>query len=171
VTGPWAAVVAVGNPYRRDDGAGLAALAALRASPPAAPSGEAFGGVRLAQVDGEPTRLLDAWDGVRLAVVVDAATSRPAQPGRIHRAVFRAGVLESGPGTGPGAAGASSHGLGLPEAVELGRILGRLPDRLVLLTVEAGDVGYGDGLTPAVEAALPELVRAIRTELAVSGPG
>jgi hydrogenase maturation protease len=162
VNHPWAAVVAVGNRYRRDDGAGLAALEALRASAPA--------GVRLAQVDGEPTRLLDTWDGVPLVVVVDAATSRPAQPGRVHRAVFREGVLECGPGTGPGAAGASSHGLGLPEAVELGRLLDRLPDRLVLLTVEAGDVGYGDGLTPAVEAAVPELVRAIRAELAVSRP-
>jgi hydrogenase maturation protease len=165
VTGSWAAVVAVGNPYRRDDGAGLAALAALRASLPAGASG-----VRLAQVDGEPTRLLDAWDGVRLAVVVDAATCRPARPGRVHRAVFRQGRLEAGPGAGSPAAGTSSHGLGLPEAVELGRILGRLPDRLVLLTVEAADVGYGDGLTPAVEAAVPELVRAIRTELAVATP-
>ena len=165
MTQPWAAVVAVGNPYRRDDGAGLAALAALRASPP----GAVPGGVRLAQVDGEPTRLLDAWDGVRLAVVVDAATCLPARPGRVHRAAFRHGALEAGPGAGSGAAGTSSHGLGLPEAVELGRLLDRLPERLVLLTVEAADVGYGDGLTPAVAAAVPDLVRAIRTELTAPG--
>jgi hydrogenase maturation protease len=157
VSGPWAAVVAVGNRYRRDDGVALAAVEALRGSPPA--------GVRLACVDGEPSRLMDAWDGVRLAVVADAAVCRPARPGRLHRAVVRHGVL-----TDPrGAAHASSHGLGLPEAVELGRLLERVPDRLVLLTVEAADVGYGDGLTPLVEAALPGLVRAIRAELVAAG--
>lgn len=154
MTGPRAAVVGVGNRYRRDDGVGLAAVEALRGSPP--------GGVRLACVDGEPTRLLDAWDGVPLAVVVDAALCRPAHPGTVHRAVVAAGALDAAQAAGA----ASSHGLGLPEAVELGRILERLPDRLVLLTVEAADVGLGDGLTPAVAAALPEVVAAIRRELA-----
>jgi hypothetical protein len=56
----------------------------------------------------------------------------------------------------------------LGEAVELGRVLGRLPVRLVLYAVEAGDVGYGEGLSPAVAAAADRVVDEIAGEL-VSG--
>jgi hypothetical protein len=50
----------------------------------------------------------------------------------------------------------AAHGVDLGEAVELGRVLGRLPARLVLYAVEAADVGFGLGLTSEVaSSALP----------------
>jgi hydrogenase maturation protease len=154
---PWAAVVGVGNRYRRDDAVGLRVVAGLRATAPA--------GVRLACVDGEPTRLMDAWGAARLVVVVDAARCRPATPGRIHRLVVR-GRLPDGVAA---SAAAGSHGLGVPEAVELARLLDRLPRRLVLLTVEVADAGLGDGLSPAVEAAVPHVLAAVHAELDAAG--
>jgi hydrogenase maturation protease len=141
-------IIAIGNDYRRDDGVGMVVIRHLAELIPP--------GTGLTCVDGEPTRLMDAWAGSRLAILLDAAECEPANPGRIHRS----SVIDA-----ESAASTSSHGLGVPEAVELARVLNRLPERLVLLTVEAADTGYGMGLSPPVEAAVPALVAAVLAEL------
>lgn len=70
-------VVGVGNEFRRDDGAGPAVIARLRALQP---GDESLSHVTLALSDGEPGRMIDLWEGARLAVVIDAVrdTARPA---------------------------------------------------------------------------------------------
>lgn len=151
-----AVVIGVGNPMRRDDGVGHAVLEQLRARPAL--------GVRLVALDGEPTRVLDAWTGARVAVVVDAVRSAAA-PGTVHVVE----VTTSGGGEGdarpgvppPSAAPASTHGAGLAEAVALGRTLDRVPARLVLVGVEALDVGDGPELSAPVLAAVPVAVDAV----------
>ena len=144
-----AVVIGVGNEYRHDDGVGLAVLAALDAHP--------IPGVVTALCDGEPAALLEAWTGAELAIVIDAVLCEPSTPGRIWRSTVDG--LPRGSGT------ASSHALGIPDAVRLGAALGRVPDELVVFAVEAADLGLGVGLTPAVQAAVPEVVRAVRDEL------
>jgi hydrogenase maturation protease len=128
-------VIGVGNPWRRDDGAGPAVAQALDG----------------AWTD-DPATLLDLWAGAEHAVVVDAAASG-AQPGTIHR--YDAFVL--------GHPATSTHALGVADAVELARALGRLPPRVDVYAVEGEDFGYGSGLTPAVADAVAELTRRLRT--------
>jgi hydrogenase maturation protease len=60
---------------------------------------------------------------------------------------------------------ASSHGLGIPDALDLGRALDRCPRRVLLFGVEAADLSPGAGLSRAVAASLPVVVAAIATEL------
>ena len=72
-------VIGVGNDFRRDDGAGPAVVARLRDLVPP--------GIRLVVTDGEPTRLIEAWTGAALAVVVDAVRAEPPHPGQVHRFV------------------------------------------------------------------------------------
>ncbi len=147
-----AVLIGVGNAYRRDDGIGPALAAAISAqSPP---------GVTVLTSDGEPSRLLDAWSGASLAVVVDAVCESGV-PGRIHRYFSPDGQRADWI---PGAA-ASTHGLGVEEAVLLGQALDRLPERLVVFAVEASDTGYGPGLSRAVAACLPGLTRLVLAEL------
>ncbi|MEU3191804.1 peptidase M52, partial [Streptomyces sp. NPDC006992] len=43
--------------------------------------------------------------------------------------------------------------------------LGRLPGRLVVYAVEGADASLGEGLTPAVAAALDPLVERVRAEI------
>ncbi len=148
MTGAGPVVIGVGNEFRRDDGIGLAVLAELRR--------RAVPGVDLAVCDGEPTQLLDAWGGRPLAVVVDAVRCEPSMPGRVHRTTLD-GAL---PGTA-----ASTHGLGIPEAVRLAQAVDRAPHRLVVYAVEAADLGFGVGLSPAVEQAVPDVVDAVLAEL------
>jgi hydrogenase maturation protease len=162
VSAPRAVLIGIGNLYRRDDGIGPALIAAVaHCRPP---------GVPLIISDGEPSQLLDAWHGTALAVVVDAVLCDVPQPGRIHRAALGAapaGGAASSRRTAANtrATAASTHGLGIPDAIRLAEALDRAPRRLVVFAVEAADLGFGSGLSPAVAACLPELTRAVLAEL------
>jgi hydrogenase maturation protease len=146
-------VIGTGNPFRHDDGVGAEVLARLRQVLPAE--------VRLAECDGEPTGLLATWTGARLAVVVDA-TAPAGAPGSVHRFEIR-----HGEGDVPDRAHrASSHALGIGDAVRLARTLGRLPARLVVLGVEAADLEHGPGLSPPVRAAVEPTVERVLAEIA-----
>ena len=137
-------VIGVGNEFRRDDGIGPEVVSRLRGRTPA----------ELLVSDGEPSRMLEAWTGAALAVVVDAVRPGRPVPGRPHRIVVDQADL-------PGARPVSSHGLDLGDAIALARALGRMPDRLIIHAVEAADTGLGVGLTPAVAAAADGLAEAV----------
>jgi hydrogenase maturation protease len=143
-----AVVIGVGNEFRRDDGAGPAVVARLRGRAPAT--------VRLVVTDGEPARLVEAWTGAALAVVVDAVRADPPRPGRVHRF-----VLDRPRPTRT----ASSHGLGLDDAVALAVALDRMPGRLIVHAIEAADLGQGPGLTPPVAAAVVAVADAVLADL------
>jgi len=93
-------------------------------------------------------------------VIVVDATCSGAPPGTVRR--FDA-AREPLPAAPPGA---STHGLGLAEAVGLARALGRLPARLVLVGIEGADFSPGTGLTPAVAAGVAAAARRVREEIA-----
>jgi hydrogenase maturation protease len=144
-------VIGVGNEFRRDDGAGPQLVAGLRQRAPA--------DVEFHVSDGDPAGIIEAWDGAALAIVVDAVRIDPAAPGRLYRLILDRDQLV------PDRA-VSSHGLGLGEAIGLAQVLGRMPARLIVHAVEAGDVGPGAGLTPAVAAATARLAAAVLRDLA-----
>jgi hydrogenase maturation protease len=144
-----AVVIGIGNPFRNDDWIGPAVAAQIEE--------QRLPGVRVVISDGEPAGLLEAWAGADLAVVVDAIHRVPASPGSIHR--LTADQLETGGTT------ASSHGLGVPDALRLGRALEQLPRCVVIFAVEAADTGAGTELSKPVAAALPEVVAAVIAEL------
>src|SRR5262249_61450474 len=68
------------------------------------------------------------------------------------------------PATGLGGP-VSSHGLGLADAIRLGWALDRMPGRLIVHAVEAGDLSQGAGLTPAVAAVIDTLAAAVLRDL------
>jgi hydrogenase maturation protease len=61
--------------------------------------------------------------------------------------------------------GVSSHHLGLAEALELARAVGRLPRRVVVYGIEGARFEAGDELSPSVAAAAEEVAAAIRDEV------
>lgn len=145
-------VIGVGNPYRGDEEAGLAVIQRLRPR---------LTGVDVVETDGEPTRLLDAWDGADLAILVDAVHSHDAPVGHVHR-------FDLGPERLETVRPSSSHGLGPDEAVELGRALRRLPGRLIVYGIEGHDFGEGAPITPEVVMAIDEVVERIDLEVNVA---
>jgi hydrogenase maturation protease len=142
VTDAPAVVIGIGNDYRRDDGVGLAVAAILADTEPS--------GVRVVTCAAEPTAVLDAWDGSRIAVLVDAAVG--AAPGQVRTCSLEE-LVETSP--------VSSHDMGLRQTFALARALGRAPDRVAVVSIGVADTGHGIGLSPAVQAALPEAVGAV----------
>jgi hydrogenase maturation protease len=111
----------------------------------------------------EPTRLLDEWAGLDTVVVVDAVVTGSAAPGTVHR-------VESADDPLPRDLRlASTHAVGIADALELGRALGRVPRRVVVLGVEGARFGMGDEMTPAVAHALADVAARALAELGVGG--
>jgi len=139
---PSVLIVGAGNAYRRDDGAGAAAIKRLGTLP---------AHVRAVVANGDAASLLDEWEGADVVIVIDAMMSRAA-PGTIRRYDAHAGPL-------PAAfSRASTHAFGIGEAIELARLVRRLPKRVIVFGIEARHVTVGEGLSAEVEAAVDEVV-------------
>ena len=134
-------VIGVGNRWRRDDAVGLEIVDVLEE--------RVDDSVRLVHSDGEPTRLLDAFALAPRVIMVDAVVTG-APPGTVHR--FTDEDL--------------SHLVQLVETIHLGMLLGRLPNGLVLIGIEATDFANGEGMTEAVVAAIPSAATVVIKELA-----
>lgn len=89
---------------------------------------------------------MDAWQSAGHAVLVDAASSG-AVPGAIHRFDALTVTIPTG------LFHYSSHQFSVAEAIEMARILGRLPARMTVYGIEGRNFSYGDRLSPEVAAA------------------
>jgi hydrogenase maturation protease len=142
-------IVGAGNAFRRDDGAGLATACRLRGALP--------GDVRVITKEGNLASLIDDWQGAEAVVVIDA-TSSGSEPGTIRRYDAHERPLPSV------FSRSSTHAFGVAEVVELARVLGRLPARVVVFGIEGADFTQGQGLSPDVDAAVAEVVRRVTEE-------
>ena len=142
-------MIGIGNPWQGDDAAGLTAARLLRDRLPE--------DVEVRELEGEPVVLVDAMEGADHVVLIDAVSSG-SPPGMVHRIDAAEGPL---PAT---LSAASTHNLGVGEAIELARSLGRLPRRVVLYGVEAERIAAGAELTPAVARAVDEVVERVLAE-------
>ena len=144
-------VIGVGNRVMGDDAVGPIVIDRLDGRLPET--------VALVESVGDATHLLDTWRDARLTVVVDAVVSGGI-PGSVHR-------IDGGAGFPSSWRSASTHLIGLVEAVDLGGAVDMLPDELVVYGIEIGKVGPGMSLSPEIDAAADQVVEMIITELAV----
>jgi hydrogenase maturation protease len=145
-------VVGVGNALRGDDGAGLEVARRLRER-------AASAGVAVRELEGEGVGLLDLWEGALAVVIVDTVRSGAA-PGTVHRLDATDGPLPAGVRRS-----SSTHAVGVAEAIELARALGRLPSRVIVYGVEGRDFRAGAALSPAVAASLDGVADAVLREV------
>lgn len=145
-------VIAIGNRFRGDDGVGGVVLDTLAEHPQAA-------ALDLLELDGEPTRLIDAWDGRAGVVVVDAVRLDDGTPGNVVELDDR--EAHDPHTVARWSAGVSSHAAGLGEAVRLGTVLDRLPRRLAVVGVVVGAPAEGPGLSAPVAGAVEVAVAAV----------
>lgn len=135
-------ILCCGNRHRGDDAAGLLVADRLRAW-----------GIAAEILDGEATEIMEAWDGADSVVLVDAVVTGK-RPGSVHAWDGRNLRAYSN-------SSASSHGLGVGEAIELARALGRLPSKIWIFGIEGRQFTAGAGVSPEVEAAVEVVARAI----------
>lgn len=146
-----AVVAGIGNGYRGDDGVGPAVATRLGSQLP--------GTVQVIATVDDPLLLIEVWDGLPLAIVIDAVVSG-APAGTVHE-------LEVGGSLPSMFRRLSTHLFSVAQVIELGTVLHRMPQRLVVVGVEAADMTQGrTELTPAVAAAVDVVVARVRKLLA-----
>jgi hydrogenase maturation protease len=144
-------VIGVGNRLRGDDGASDEVVRRLRQRGPQT-------GIEVSERLCEPNDLLEAWQGRDAVVLVDTMRSGEA-PGTIRRFDVSSEPL---PARLHGSV--STHGLGLHEAIELGRALHRLPRRVIVFAVEGRHFEPGTTRSGEVEAAAAPLACSVLRE-------
>jgi len=142
-------LIALGNKFRGDDGVGHYIAESIQTK---------HTGCRIVANQDDSMALLNAWQNTGLAIVVDAAQSG-ATPGTIHE-------IDAGNQPIPQQlARCSSHGVGLAEALELGKVLDVLPVKLLIYAVEAEQFEAGNPLSLAVKEAADQVTRKIEFQL------
>jgi len=135
-----ALVLGVGNPLMSDDGVGLRILQALRSC--------GRPGVEYVDAGTLSLLLLPRVESGDALLVLDAAHFEEV-PGAVH-------ALE-----GPQmdaflrSSRCSVHEVGLRDLLDAARLTGGLPERRAFVGVQPAEVGWGEFLSPAVEAAVP----------------
>jgi len=140
-------ILGCGNPDRADDSAGLLAARRLREL-----------GVDAREHGGDMLSLIDRWSGCDDVIVIDAMMSGAPAGTTV---VLDARAVE----VPRGQFHCSTHAFGLAEAVELARSLDRLPPKLTIYGIEAGNCESGGALSAevaqAVERVAGEICRGI----------
>ncbi len=148
-------VLGLGNPILRDDGVGWRVVEQVqvrctsKVQRTSVHTSVEFDCVALGGL-----ALMERLIGYAHVVLVDAIQTRAGAPGTVYQL-----GLDDLPTLNADAV----HDASLVQALELGRRLGaRLPDDIIIIAVEAADLlDFGEGLSPAVEAAVPEAIERV----------
>lgn len=132
-------IIGAGNECRRDDGIGIMTVRHL--------IGKVPDNVSLIEGLSDSTILLDLWHGIECVYLIDAVRSG-GRPGQIYKLDS---LMEDMPVELRG--NFSTHTLGISEVIELGKNLGKLPERLIIFGIEGKNFSPGSELTPEVEEA------------------
>jgi hydrogenase maturation protease len=147
---PPVLLIGVGNEYRSDDGLGIYAVREI--------GRRGIPGVVIAEQNGEGAALMDAWQGYDRVFIVDAINSGGAS-GSMLRIDALAEELPAH------FFHYSSHAFGVIEAIQMARVLERLPHLLVLYGIEGKQFDLGPGLTDAVLKNITPMLSSIEHEL------
>jgi hydrogenase maturation protease len=153
-------VLGMGNPILTDDSVGLRVAQSLTSwlqTPAGAPYAAR---VQVEESSLAGFNLLDLLAGQDRAIIVDSILTRDGTPGAIYRLAvddFNTTVRLTSP-----------HDINLFTALELGKQLGiQMPSDVVILAIEAADTTtFGEGCTPAVDAAIPVALELVIAEIA-----
>ncbi|MEO8285213.1 MAG: hydrogenase maturation protease [Chloroflexota bacterium] len=143
---PNIAIIGIGTDYRRDDAAGLLVARALKGHVPS--------GATVHECAGASFELIDLWVGADLVILVDAVCSG-AGAGTIYHIEVRNAPIPSY------FFHYSTHGFNLADTIELARLLGKLPPRVVVFGVEGADFAYGAGLSEDIAPAIERLAASV----------
>ncbi len=105
---------------------------------------------------------MESWEGKSSVILVDAISSNGAaedsKPGTIYRFDAHGNMVL------PPFLSCSTHNFGLTEAVEMSRVLNRLPERLIVYGVVGKNFQPGEGLSGIVENSVEKVVEQILNE-------
>jgi len=155
---PRVLVLGVGNELRHDDAAGLEVVRRARALALHASRAGLASPIEFREHEGETLALLGLWEGAGAVILVDAIHgSGPV--GTVQRFDVSRRPL---PARLEGSS--STHAIAVVDAIELGRVLGRLPRRVVVYGVTGSCFDAGRGLSAELLAVADPLALRVLEE-------
>lgn len=142
------AIIGIGNILMSDDGAGVRVLEFLDSLPD---------NVEIIELATGGMSLLHKLDGLDMAIIADAVDFG-CKPGEVR--VFKPEDV-----TSIKTVGYSLHDLDILKVLELAKQMGTLPKHVFIAAIQPKSLEMGEGLSPEVEKALPELARQIHSLL------
>ncbi|MBN1311833.1 MAG: hydrogenase maturation protease [Anaerolineae bacterium] len=148
-------ILCLGNLLRGDDGVGIAVHNRLAAEASLPEDVDLVDG----GTPGLETVLL--LQGYQRAIIIDAA-DMGRRPGEWVRFSHREASLQSADMALRG----TLHSAGLAEALVLGDALDVLPSEIVIYGIQPQEIGWAEGLSELVQAAVPAICAAVLDEVA-----
>lgn len=149
-------VLGLGNTIMADDGVGPRLIDYL------AQQGQLPDDVALLDGGTLGLDLLPRLEGVQRLIIVDAVEIGQV-PGSLIRLSGEEVAMALDTKLSP-------HQMGLKDLLAVARLLGHLPDEVVLLGVQPASIEMAAELSPQVAASLPQLAAMVRQELRMSMP-
>lgn len=149
-------VLGLGNTIMADDGVGPRLIDYL------AQQGQLPDDVALLDGGTLGLDLLPRLEGVQQLIIVDAVEIGQV-PGSLIRLSGEEVAMALDTKLSP-------HQMGLKDLLAVARLLGHLPDEVVLLGVQPASIEMAAELSPQVAASLPQLAAMVRQELRMSMP-
>jgi hydrogenase maturation protease len=145
-------VIGIGNEFRGDDAAGLAAARLLRNS--------LSEDVHVIEQSGDGAALLDAVQDEDTVILLDAVQSG-APPGTVHRLCANRDRIPRR------LFSHSTHSFGVAEAIALGQSLHSLPSSFLIYGIEGENFAFKVGLSDRVKEAVKRVSREVAN---IAGP-
>jgi hydrogenase maturation protease len=143
-------LIGIGNEYRSDDRIGLEIARQIRK--------KQIPGVVVKEESGEGTALMEAWQGYKNVIAVDAVSSGAA-PGTLFR-------IDANNETVPVKFfHYSTHAFSVAEAIELARAMKTLSQRVLVYGIEGADFSAGTNISHAVQESAKQVVEQIVKEV------
>ncbi|MDD5647884.1 MAG: hydrogenase maturation protease, partial [Dehalococcoidia bacterium] len=139
-----------GNLLCRDDGIGVRAVMEMQGQ-------GKYSGIRLIDGGTSPDLISLLDEDVGRLIIVDALRGG-GHPGYIYHLELREENIADGTTT-------SLHGMGILDSLKLMRQLGQQPPQVTVIGIEPADISHGLHLSPVVEAKLPDIIRAVKSEI------
>jgi hydrogenase maturation protease len=147
---PGVMVLGIGNLLRSDDGIGIRTVMEMRLK-------DEYSGIRLIDGGTSPD-LISLLDGDIDRVIIVDALRGGGRPGDIYCLELREENIEDGAAT-------SLHGMGILDSLKLLKQLERKQPRVTVIGIEPSDTSHGLHLSPIVEGRLPDILRAVKSEM------
>jgi hydrogenase maturation protease len=154
-------VLGLGNPILTDDGVGVRVAEAVQAALPPA-EGAALPPIEVQEVSVGGLALMETMIGYERVILIDALWEPDVAPGSVQRM-----TLDDLRAISPTQHSASPHDANLITALALGRSMGLpLPAEIIIYAIGVENVlDFADTPTPAVAAAIPQVVAAVLHDL------
>ena len=143
-------IIGIGNRNRGDDALGCLVVEKLNA----------LGTIEheIIEHNGEPASLMDRWLDYSRAIIIDAVSSH-GEAGTVFNFDLKAEQLPKE------FRRTSTHGFGLFEAIELGRVFDTLPDQMSFHGIEGSNFQMGDKVSEELNNAIDKIIENVLGEI------